>query len=153
MLAGQHLDPTVMDVLAAVSTRSSTAPTRPPMSCWLANADTSDAPAQPVADTVSDHGAEALGALTDFLTEISRELRATASAPATFHIAKSRYSSTDGSCAGPRPSRERAGPVPHTPVPIPVDRWGPRRPPTQARAPPGPPPRRPCPMLAVRRGN
>jgi len=77
------------------------------MSCWLANADTSDAPAQPVADTVIDHGAEALGALTDFLTEISRELLATASAPATFHIAKSRYSSTDGSCAGPRPRRER----------------------------------------------
>src|ERR1035437_4758115 len=126
MLAGQHLDPTVMDVLAAVSTRSSTAPTRPPMSCWLANADTSDAPAQPVADTVIDHGAEALGALTDFLTEISRELRATASAPATFHIAKPRYSSTDGSCAGPRPRRERGR---------------------------GPHPRRPCLMLAVRRGN
>src|SRR5450759_2602278 len=116
--------PTVMDVLAAVSTRSSTAPTRPPMSCWLANADTSDAPAQPVADTVIDHGAEALGALTDFLTEISRELLATASAPATFHIAKSRYSSTDGSCAGPRPRRERGR---------------------------GPHPRRPCLMLAERR--
>ena len=110
MSAEQRMDPTVLDAVAGALKWSGTATLEASHELLAHYSDTGDAPTQRAVDTLIDHAADALRALTDSLADVSGELEAAASAataPATLGAARRRHSATDGPSARPRPRRER----------------------------------------------
>jgi hypothetical protein len=74
MPAEHRVDPPVLDAVVAALTRSSTAALDASHELLAHYSDTGDAPAQRAVDTLIDHAADALRALTDSLAEASAEL-------------------------------------------------------------------------------
>ena len=106
-MAAEHcVDPTSLDAVVAALTRSSTAALDAAHELLAHYGDTGDALIQRAVDTMIDHAADALRALTDSLADISGELQATAATPVPLHPAWVRRSSGDGPSA-----RLRPGPV------------------------------------------
>ncbi len=91
-----RVDPTLLDAVAARSTRASNAALEASRELLAHYSDTGDAPTQRAVDTLIDHAADALRALTDSLAETSRALQAAAV----------RSAQADGSCARSGPSRD-----------------------------------------------
>jgi hypothetical protein len=71
-----RVEPTLLDPVATASTRSSTAALDASHELLAHYSDTGDAPTQRAVDTLIDHAADALRALTDSFAEISYELQA-----------------------------------------------------------------------------
>jgi hypothetical protein len=93
MPAEQHVDPTLLDAVAAQLTRSSHAALKASHELVAHYSDTGDAPTQRAVDTLIDHAADALRALTDSLADSSRELQAAAPQGTTLRRGKSNVSS------------------------------------------------------------
>lgn len=98
------VDPTLLDAVAEALTRSSAAALEASHELLAHYGDTGNAPSQRTVDTLIDHAADALRALTDSLADISGELQATAVQAAkvgatTFDAATLRYAEADGSSA------------------------------------------------------
>jgi hypothetical protein len=91
MPALDHVDPTMLEALAARLTRSSQAAMEASHELLAHYADTGDAPTQRAVDTLIDTAADALQALTDSLAATARGLDAVASitrtGPGRGHIA------------------------------------------------------------------
>jgi hypothetical protein len=75
MPAAHSVDPTWLDVVATQLTRSRTAALEASHELLAHYSDTGDAPTQRSVDTLINHAAEALGALTDSLADASRALQ------------------------------------------------------------------------------
>jgi hypothetical protein len=75
MPADHSVDPTWLDVVATQLTRSRTAALEASHELLAHYSDTGDAPTQRSVDTLINHAAEALGALTDSLADASRALQ------------------------------------------------------------------------------
>ena len=78
-------DRTLLDALAAAATRSSSAALEASHELLAHYGDTGDAPTQRAVDTLIDHAADALRALTDSLADISGEMEAAATAATPLH--------------------------------------------------------------------
>lgn len=78
MPAVQRIDPVLLESVAGTLTRSSTATLEASHEVLAHYGDTGDAPSQRAVETLIDHAADALRALTDSLAEISAELQAAA---------------------------------------------------------------------------
>jgi len=76
MQAVHRPDPTSLDAVVGALTRSSTAALEASHELLAHYNDTGDAPTQRAVDTLIDHAADALRALTDSLADISSELQA-----------------------------------------------------------------------------
>jgi hypothetical protein len=99
MAAEDRIDPTdatLLDAVAVALTRSSTAALDASHELLAHYGDTGDAPTQRAVDSLIDHAADALRALTDSLAETSRALHAT-----TTRAATSPYAEAAGSSARP----------------------------------------------------
>jgi hypothetical protein len=110
MPAEQRMDPTVLNAVAGVLKRSGTAALDASHELLAHYTDTGDGPTQRAVDTLIDHAADALRALTDSFADLSVELVAAASAaaaPATLEAARRRHPAAGGSSARSRPRRER----------------------------------------------
>jgi hypothetical protein len=94
MPAEHRADPTLLDAVAAQLTRSSAAALDASHELLAHYSDTGDAPTQRAVDTLIDHAADALRALTDSLADSSRELQAAALPATTSH-----HGEADGSSA------------------------------------------------------
>jgi hypothetical protein len=107
MPAEQRMDPTVPDAVDGALKRAGAAALDASHELLAHYGDTGDAHTQRAVDTLIDHAADALRALTDSLAGISAELQATAATPVTAHPARLRRSSGDGPAARlrPRPAR------------------------------------------------
>ena len=103
MPAEQRLDPTAFDAVAGALKRAGAATLEASHELLAHYGDTGDAPTQRAVDTLIDHAADALRALTDSLADISGELEATVATPAAFRSARLRRSPGDQPSAGPRP--------------------------------------------------
>jgi hypothetical protein len=103
----QRLDPAVLDAVAVALKRSSTAALEASHELLAHYSDTGDGPTQRAVDTLIDHAADALRALTDSLADISGELETAATAWATAQPGRSRHPSSDRPSARPGPRRER----------------------------------------------
>ena len=75
MPAAHSVDPTWLDVVATQLTRARTAALEASHELLAHYSDTGDAPTQRSVDTLINHAAEALGALTDSLADASRALQ------------------------------------------------------------------------------
>jgi len=75
MPAECHDDPVLLDALAAALTRSGTATLEASSELLAHYADTGHTPTQRAVDTLIDHAADALRALTDSLADLSCELQ------------------------------------------------------------------------------
>jgi hypothetical protein len=95
-------DPVLLDAVAAALIRSSTAALEASHELLAHYGDTGDAPTQRAVDTLIDHAADALRALTDSFADISAELVA-ATAAATVHPFPSRPADADRLSRRPRP--------------------------------------------------
>ncbi len=84
MPAEDRVDPTMLDAVAARMARSSAAALEASHELLAHYADTGDASTQRAVDTLIDHAADALRALTDSFTDTSRGLRAAAGRASTF---------------------------------------------------------------------
>ena len=73
-----RVDPTLLDAVAARSTRASNAALEASHELLAHYSDTGDAPTQRAVDTLIDHAADALRALADSFAETSRALQAAA---------------------------------------------------------------------------
>src|SRR5450631_1329011 len=102
----QGLDPTMLDAVAGALKRSSTATLDASHELLAHYSDTGDAPTQRAVNTLIDHAADALRALTDALADISGELEAAAAAPATVRPATVRRSPSMRTSSRPRPGHE-----------------------------------------------
>ena len=91
-----RVDPTLLDAVAARSTRASNAALEASHELLAHYSDTGDASTQRAVDTLIDHAADALRALTDSLAETSRALQEAAV----------RSTWADGSGARSGPSRD-----------------------------------------------
>ena len=76
MQAVHRPDPTPIDAVVGALTRSSAAALEASHELLAHYNDTGDAPTQRAVDTLIDHAADALRALTDSLADIASELRA-----------------------------------------------------------------------------
>ena len=94
MPAEHSVDPTLLDAVAAQLTRTSHAALEASHELVAHYSDTGDAPTQRAVDTMIDHAADALRALTDSLADSSHELQ-TAALQAT----TARRGKADGSTA------------------------------------------------------
>lgn len=83
MSAQDSVDPTMLDAVAARLTRSSTAALEASHELLDHYADTGDASTQRAVDTLIDHAADALRALSGSFANTSRELQAAAGRAAT----------------------------------------------------------------------
>jgi hypothetical protein len=83
--AEHRVDPTLLAAVAAQLTRSSHAALDASHELLAHYSDTGDAPTQRAVDTLIDHAADALRALTDSLSDSSRELQAAALRATTPH--------------------------------------------------------------------
>lgn len=106
MSAEHRADPALVDAVAGALNRSSTAALEASHELLAHYSDTGDARTQRAVDTLIDHAADALRALTDSLADISAELRATVPAAAPANAHKRRYTALDESSARPRRRRE-----------------------------------------------
>jgi hypothetical protein len=75
MPAEQHVDPKLLDALALEVARSSTAALEASHELLAHYSDTGSAPVQRAVDTLIDHAADTLRALTDSFADISAELQ------------------------------------------------------------------------------
>ena len=91
-----RVDPTLLDAVAARSTRAGNAALEASHELLAHYSDTGDASTQRAVDTLIDHAADALRALTDSLAETSRALQEAAV----------RSTGADGSGARSGPSRD-----------------------------------------------
>jgi hypothetical protein len=103
----QRLDPRTLDALAGALKRSSTAALDASHELLAHYSDTGDAPTQRAVDTLIDHAADALRALTDSLADLSGELVTAATALAPAHTVRSTRVPSDGPSARPGPRRGR----------------------------------------------
>jgi hypothetical protein len=78
MPAEHRVDPTPIDAVAGALTRSSAATLEASHELLSHYGDTGDAPTQRALDSMLEHAADALRALTDSLADISDELQAAA---------------------------------------------------------------------------
>ncbi len=78
MPAERCVDPTWLDVVATQLTRSSTAALEASHELLAHYGDAGDLPTQRAVDTLIDHAADALGAISDSLAASSRALQAAA---------------------------------------------------------------------------
>jgi hypothetical protein len=101
----QRLDPTMPDAFAGSLKRSSTATLEASHELLAHYSDTGDAPTQRAVDTLIDHAADALRALTDCLADISGELVTAETTWAPARPAGSRHRSPGGPST--RSGRER----------------------------------------------
>jgi hypothetical protein len=106
MPAEHRVDPSLLDAVATALTRSGTAALEASHDLLAHYGDTGDALTQQAVDTLIDHAADALQALTDSLAETSRLLQATALPATTFPTATSRYAEA-GSTTSARSRRSR----------------------------------------------
>ena len=103
MAAEQRMDPTVPAAVDGALKRAGAAALDASHELLAHYGDTGDALTQRAVDTLIDHAADALRALTDSLADISGELQATAATPVPLHPAWVRRSSGDGPSARLRP--------------------------------------------------
>lgn len=97
----------MLDAVAAVLKRSSTAALEASHELLAHYSDTGDGPTQRAVDTLIDHAADALRALTDSLADISGELAAVATALAPAQPAGPGHRSSDRLSVRPGPGRGR----------------------------------------------
>lgn len=76
MPAVHHVDPASLDAVAAALTRSGSAALDASHELLAHYSDTGDAPTQRAVNTLIDHAADTLRALTDLLADISGDLAA-----------------------------------------------------------------------------
>lgn len=100
MPAEYPADPTPLHAVAAVLALSSTAALEASDELLAHYSDTGDAPAQRAVDTLLEHAADALRALTDCLGDAAGELRSTASAAADAGGAATTGTSSDRAITG-----------------------------------------------------
>jgi hypothetical protein len=93
MPAEHRVDPTLLDAVATQLARSSHAALEASHELLAHYSDTGDAPTQRAVDTLIDHAADALRALTDSLADSAHELRAAARQATTSHRDESEGSS------------------------------------------------------------
>ena len=101
------MDPTVLDAVAGALRRTSAATLEASHELLAHYADTGEAPTQRAVDTLIDHAADALRALTDSLTDISGELEGALTTPAAFGATGLRRASAASPSARLRPGSER----------------------------------------------
>jgi hypothetical protein len=89
MPAEHRLDPTLLEAVATELTRSSHAALEASHELLAHYSDTGDAPTQRAVDTLIDHAADSLRALTDSLADSAHELQATARQATTPHRGES----------------------------------------------------------------
>jgi hypothetical protein len=111
MPAEQRMDATVLDAVAVALRRTGAATLEASHELLAHYGDTGDAPTQRVVDTLTEHAADALRALTDSLADISVELESVATTPVVFRSPRLSRS------PGERPSaRLRPGPARREPL-------------------------------------
>ncbi len=103
MPAEHHEDPQLLDVLAQEVTRSCTAALEASQELLAHYSDTGSAPAQRAVDTLIDHAADTLRALTDSFADISAELATSAPEATLFHPGAEGSADAVRSLAAPRP--------------------------------------------------
>jgi hypothetical protein len=106
MPAEHRVDPTLLDAVATALTRSGTAALEASHELLAHYGDTGDAPTQQAVDTLIDHAADALQALTDSLSETSRVLQASALPATTFPTTTLRCAQAGPTSARSRRSRD-----------------------------------------------
>jgi hypothetical protein len=112
MPAEHRTDPTLVDAVVGALTRSSAAALDASHELLAHYSDTGDTPTQRAVDTLVDHAADALRALTDSLSDISGELSAVPAQAALRRATKLdaatlRSADADGFSARPRRRRDR----------------------------------------------
>lgn len=107
MPAVHAVDPVLLDTLAAELTRSSTAALEASHELLAHYSDPGSPPTQRAVDTLIDHAADALRALTDSFADISGELQATAPEATPPQGAALRSAGPAGTAARTRPRPER----------------------------------------------
>jgi hypothetical protein len=107
MPAEQRMDPTALDAVAGALKRTGAAALEASHELLAHYGDTGDAPTQRAVDTLIEHAADALRALTDSLADVSDELEAAATTPTAFRAPGLRRSAGDGPSARPRPDQPR----------------------------------------------
>jgi hypothetical protein len=106
MPAEQRMDPTVLDAVAGALRRTGAAALDASHELLAHYGDTGDAPTQRAVDTLIEHAADALRALTDSLADISGELEA-ATTPGALRAARPGRSQDNGPSARLRPGHAR----------------------------------------------
>jgi hypothetical protein len=96
MPAEDRVDPTVLDAVAARLTRSSSAAIEASHELLAHYADTGDAATQRAVDTVIDHAADALRALSGSFTDTAQRLQAIAGRATTQPVEADRSSARSG---------------------------------------------------------
>jgi hypothetical protein len=109
MPAEHRVDPMMLNAMAEALTRSSTAALDASHELLAHYGDTGDAPTQRAVDTLIDHAADALRALTDSLADISGEMEAAATAATPLHSEPWRRADAGPASGRPRPGRGRQG--------------------------------------------
>lgn len=114
MSAVHRAEPSLLETALGALTRSSAATLEASNELLAHYSDTGDAPSQRAVNTLIDHAADSLRALTDSLTDIADELSAAAIQPAmtgaraaTCRPAALRHPAAEGSSARPRPRRDQ----------------------------------------------
>lgn len=107
MPAEHRVDPMLLNAMAETLTRASTAALEASHELLAHYGDTGDAPTQRAVDTLIDHAADALRALTDSLADISGEVEATATAATPLHATPWRRADAGPASGRPRPGRGR----------------------------------------------
>lgn len=103
MPAEHHADPKLLDALALEVTRSGAAALEASHELLAHYGDTGSAPAQRAVDTLIDHAADTLRALTDSLADILAELQTSAPEATLFHPGAGGSADAVRSLAAPRP--------------------------------------------------
>lgn len=103
MPAERHVDPALLDALALEVTRSGTAALDASHELLAHYSDTGSGPVQRAVDTLIDHAADTLRALTDSFTDIAAELRTTAAEATLLHSDATASADAARSFATPRP--------------------------------------------------
>jgi len=109
MPAEHHADPKLLDALALEVARSSTATLEASHELLAHYSDTGNAPAQRAVDTLIDHAADTLRALTDSFADILAELQTAAPEATLSHPGAEGSSDAASSVAAPRPGSARRG--------------------------------------------
>jgi ABC-type transporter Mla subunit MlaD len=109
MPAEHSVDPQLLDALASELRRSSTAALDTSHELLAHYSDTGSAPLQRAVDTLIDHAADALRALTDSLADISAELETAAQAMTASHDRAGRSADAVRSLVAPRSGGEHRG--------------------------------------------
>ena len=109
MSAEHRVDLTLLDALAAQLTRSSAAALDASHELLAHYSDTGSAPAQRAVDTLIDHAADTLRALTDSFADILAELQTAAPEATLSHPGAAGSSDAVSSVAAPRPCSARRG--------------------------------------------